>query len=160
MSILRPSPFLYPSPTSPILRRRNNGAMIPFDRQQATRKSENAWPPQPPSPNKSANSVKTLTPDDFVSTERLDSDQDLSSMTWYPFDWRGVPAATHSPLRKSLVHSLFYLSSCTCLPALPQSVAHQKTSPVGLFYAAGHLITSIPSHLLLIRFADRIQIHP
>ena len=102
LSILRPSSFLYPSPTSPILRRRNNGTMIHYDRQQSTRKGENAWSPQPPSPTKT---VKTLTPDDFVSAERLDSDHDLSSITWYPFDWRtGGPNPTYSPLRKLLTY--------------------------------------------------------
>jgi hypothetical protein len=118
LSILRPSSFLYPSPTSPILRRRNNGAMIPFNPRQSTRKGENAWSPQPPSPNRSANSVKTLTPDDFLSTERLDSDQDVSSITWYPFDWQiGGPIATHSPLRKSLIYPPLHHAplSCTCL---------------------------------------------
>ena len=104
LSILRPSSFLYPSPTSPILRRRNNGAMVHFDRQQSTRRSENAWSPQPSSPNKT---LKTLTPEEFASAERLDSDHDMSSITWYPFDWRtGGQNPTYSPLRKSLIRPL------------------------------------------------------
>jgi len=98
LSILRPSSFLYPSPTSPILRRKNNGAMVHFDL-QPTWRGENARSPQPPSPNKTTSSVKTLTPDDFVTTERLDSEHDVNSITWYPFDWRTAgPSATHSPL--------------------------------------------------------------
>ena len=160
LSILRPPSFLYTSPTSPLLRRKNNGAMIPFDRQHATRKGENAWSPKPPSPNKSVNSFKTLTPDDFVSTERLDSDQDLSTITWYPFDWRtGGPTATHSPLRKSLVHLLFrhLSSSCPSSCSIPISGASKKITPMGFFSTTGHLITSTPSHLLLIRFTDQIQ---
>ena len=129
LSILRPSSFLYPSPASPTLRRKNNGAMIHYDRQQFNRRGENAWSPQPPSPNKSASSVKTLASDDFVPTERLDSDHDVSSITWYPFDWQtGGPNATHSPLRKSLVHPSF----------------------MDLFRAAGHLTTLISSRGVLI----------
>jgi len=115
LSILRPSSFLYPCPTSPILRRRNNGAMIQFDLQQSTRRGENAWSPQPPSP------TKTLTPDDFLLAE----DHDASSLTWYPFDWRtGGP---NPPLRKSSVHPPFHhlpLSSI-CRPLVRQSVSLQ-----------------------------------
>jgi len=112
LSILRPSSFLYPSPTSPILRRRNNGAVIHFDRQQSARRGENAWSPQPPSPTKTVSSVKTLTPDDFVPAERLDSDHDANSITWYPFDWRtGCPNPTysplHSPVNRAQAHNPF-----------------------------------------------------
>ena len=104
LSILRPSSFLYPSPTSPILRRKNNGAMIHFDRQQSTRRSENSWSPQPASP---AKTVKTLAPEEFASAERPDTDHEMSSITWYPFDWRaGGPNPTYSPLRKSFIHLL------------------------------------------------------
>lgn len=87
--------------------------MIPFDRQQSTRRSENAWSPQPPSPNRNASSVKTLTPDDLVGTERLDSDHDISTITWYPFDWRtGGTGSASSPLRKSLIHPLLHSVFC------------------------------------------------
>ena len=75
--------------------------MIHFDRQQSTRRSENAWSP-PASPTKA---VKTLTPEELASAERLDSDHDMSSITWYPFDWRASgPNPTYSPLRKSPIH--------------------------------------------------------
>ena len=126
LSILRPSSFLYPSPTSPILRRRNNGAVIHFDRQQSTRKSENAWSPRPPSPTWAANSIKTLTPDNFVS-ERLDSDHEVSSVTWYPFDWRTAGSnPTYPPLRKSLFHPLFYhVPPSSVCRLVRQSVSHQ-----------------------------------
>lgn len=114
LSILRPTSFIYPSPTSPILRRRNNGAVIHFDRQLSTRRSsgENAWSPQPPSPNRTTNSVKTITPDGLVSPERLDSDHDMNTITWYPFDWRtGPPNATssplHSPVNRAQAHNPF-----------------------------------------------------
>ena len=117
---MRPSSFLYPSPTSPILRRRNNGAMIHFDRQQSARRGENAWSPQPPSPTKGPNSAKTLTPDDFMSAELLDSDHDVGSITWYPFDWRtGGPNPTYSPLRKLLVVHPSIVSLCLQFIVLP-----------------------------------------
>jgi len=78
--------------------------MIHFDRQQSTRKSENAWSPQPASPTRA---VKTLAQEELASGERLDSDHDMSSITWYPFDWRtGGPNPTYSPLRKSSIHTL------------------------------------------------------
>lgn len=134
LSILRPSSFLYPSPTSPILRRRNNGAVIHFDRQQSNRRSENDWSPQPPSPH-AANSVKSLTPDDIVSTERLDPDQDVSSITWYPFDWRaGGPNPAYSPLRKSPIHLL--PDSISSRPIVPFCV-HPCRPSVDQYYIYG-----------------------
>lgn len=94
--------------------------MIHFDRQQSTRRSENAWSPQPPSPTRAANSVMTLAPDDFMPAERLDPDHDISSITWYPFDWTtGGPSSTYSPLRKSFVVHLAITSSCSCLHPSP-----------------------------------------
>lgn len=122
---MRPSSFLYPSPTSPILRRKNNGAMIHFDRQQSTQRSENAWSPQPSSPTKT---VKTLTPEDFVSAERLDPDHDVSSITWYPFDWRtGGPNRTYSPLRKlPFTHSHHIPLSSICRPPRVNPCHNQK----------------------------------
>jgi len=137
LSILRPSSFLYPSPTSPILRRRNNGVMIHLDRQQTTRKGENAWSPQPPSPSKT-NSVKTLTPDDFVSAECLDPDHDMNSITWYPFDWRaGGQNSTYSPLRKSLVHLPSIISVCLRFVVLscvdPRRINDNQNNVYGLF---------------------------
>jgi len=87
--------------------------MIHFDRQQSARRGENAWSPQPSSPTKGPNSAKTLTPDDFMSAELLDSDHDVGSITWYPFDWRtGGPNPTYSPLRKSLVVHPSIVSPC------------------------------------------------
>ncbi|KAF9791177.1 hypothetical protein BJ322DRAFT_1104836 [Thelephora terrestris] len=133
LSILRPSSFIYSSPTSPILRRRNNGAMIPFDRQQSTRRSENAWSPQPPSPNRATSSVKTLTPDDLVSAERIDSDHDISTITWYPFDWRtGSSGATssplHSPVNRAQAHNPFGKRHSQ------QSITPENNADLGAFY--------------------------
>ncbi|KAF9648059.1 hypothetical protein BDM02DRAFT_3187427 [Thelephora ganbajun] len=151
LSILRPSSFLYPSPTSPILRRRNNGATIHLDRQQSTRRGENARSPQPPSPTKTTNSVKTLTPDDFISAERLDPDHDVGSITWYPFDWRtGGPNPAHSPLRKSLIYPPFHhtfvfdLSSC-CAPTDVASIT-TKITLMDSSASPGDLITSPFTH--------------
>lgn len=96
--------------------------MIHFDRQQSTRRSENAWSPQPPSPTRATNPIKTLTPDDFMSAERLDSDRDVGSIAWYPFDWRtGGPNHAHSPLRKFIHPPSIMFLSLSRRPSVRQS---------------------------------------
>ena len=131
--------------------------MVHFDRQQSTRRSENAWSPQPPSPTRAANSVMALAPDDFMTTERLDPDHDVSSITWYPFDWTtGGPNSSYSPLRKSFAIRLAATSACSSVfiyrPVVRQSVSHQRRQIAftGPFASPGDLITSISWRLPII----------
>ena len=114
--------------------------MIHFDRQQSARRSENAWSPQPSSPTKALNSAKTLTPDDFVSAERLDSDHDVGSITWYPFDWRtGGPNPTYSPLRKSLIIHPSIVSLPSIYRPVMCRINYHKNYVYGLFRRLDYL---------------------